>query len=103
MSTGNNSNLKEELRKYKQQYNILVVRCNQLEGQLLDANGQINFLRQSLFSAQKALDINKDLLRRTAEEHNKKEQSLVSFMNKLKDKLRELGYADFNNLGDEGN
>ena len=95
--------LKIELDKYKRQYRNLVARCQQLEGQLLAAEKNMEVLGQSLKFAQSAVDMNKAMLRQSVDEHNRKERDLIEYMNLLKAKLRELGYADFNRLGNESN
>jgi predicted nucleic acid-binding Zn-ribbon protein len=103
MNDINEKQLKAELDKYKRQYRNLAERCKQLEGQLSAAESQTDVLRVSLSSAQKAVDINKTMLRQSVEEHSRKERELIEYMNLLKAKLRDLGYADFNKLGNEGN
>jgi len=92
--------LRNEFDKYKRSYNAIVKRNTDLENQYVAQENRIQLLMSSLDNCQKALDINKNLMRKLAEEHNNKESSLVDFMNKLKKKLRELGYnGSFDNLG----
>ena len=96
----NAKKLQDELDKYKRSYKQIVDRNTQLEERFEVQEDRIAVLTSSLEQCQKAVDMNKKLLRQMGEEHGRKEQGLVSFMNRLKDKLREIGYADFNNLGD---
>lgn len=92
--------LKAELEKYKRQYKILVGRCEQLDNENADLKAKLTMMAKNLTNAQNAFDANKALLRQMGEEHNKKEQDLIEFMNKLKAKLRELGYnGNFDRLG----
>jgi len=99
----NEKKLQEEFDKYKRSYKQIVGRNAHLEAQYAEQEERIAVLAASLDNCQKALDTNKALMRQMGEEHNRKEASLVSFMNRLKEKLREFGYADFNRLGNEGN
>jgi predicted nucleic acid-binding Zn-ribbon protein len=94
--------LKDEFEQYNRSYKLLVERNDQLEKRYAEQENKITVLINSLENCQKAFDTNKTLLRQMAAEHNKKEQSLIEYMNKLKAKLRELGYANFNKLGNEG-
>jgi len=86
--------------EWKSRYESLLMAFNRLEAQSKQQAETITFLTQQLANADKAVEINKNLLRMVTEEHNKKELDMVYYMNKLKDKLREFGYADFNRLGE---
>jgi hypothetical protein len=99
----NKKELKIELDKYKRQYRNLVERCLQLENQKVIMESKIEVLNKSLSNAQKSNDINKTMLRQAIDEHSRKEHGLIECMNLMKAKLRDLGYADFNRLGNEGN
>ena len=88
----NMKKIKEEFDIYKRQYQNLVSRCKQLENQLADSEKREVIMRNNLFQAQNALDTNKMLLRQMVEEQSKKEHSLIDLINRLKSKLREMGY-----------
>ena len=99
----NAKKLEDELDKYKRSYKQIVGRNAHLEELYIKQEERIAILTGALENCQKAVDMNKQMLRQMGEEHASKEAGLVDFMNKLKAKLREFGYADFNRLGDEGN
>ena len=99
----NDKKLQEDFDQYKRSYKQIVGRNEQLELQYEKQEAKIGTLTAALGHCQQALDLNKMLMRQMAEENNHKEAELVAFMNLLKDKLREYGYGDFNNLGHEGN
>lgn len=95
-----NKETREALIKYKRLYNStgrVVIRHEQT---IKDLQAQLSTVHTNLTNCQTALDLQKTLNRQIGEEHNKKEQDLVTYMNRLKEKLREFGYADFNQLGD---
>lgn len=95
--------LKEELDKFKRSYKLIVARNVELENQFQKQEERIAVLTQSIEECQRALDMNKKLMHQLGEEHNRKEHELVTFMNALKAKLREMGYnASFDNLGNKG-
>jgi len=100
----NNKKMKDELDKYKRQYKNIVNRNVQLENQFQRQEEKNQQLLNSLVECQKAVDMNKTLLRKFGEEHNRKENEMVDLMNRLKAKLREMGYnGNFNRLGNESN
>jgi len=96
--------LKDELDKYRRSYKRLVERNDELEARYHEQEERIAVLARSVEHCQKALDMNKDLMRRLGEEHNHKENDMVALLTGLKAKLREMGYnGDFDRLGDAGN
>lgn len=89
-----------QLLEWKKHYKSVSERCKKLEAQVQEQDRNIMFLSHSLKNAQTAVQLNKDVLLKVTEEHNKKEKDLIDFMNKLKAKLREMGYdGNFDNLG----
>ena len=99
----NAKKLQDELDTYKRSYKQIVGRNTHLEELYKKQEDRKAVLTAALESCQQAVDMNKQMVRQMGEEHSKKEGALVEFMNRLKAKLRELGYGDFNRLGDEGN
>lgn len=96
----NNKQLKDDFDKYKRSYAAIVDRNVQLEKRYAEQEDRIAVLSGSLENCQKALDMNKSLMRQISDEHSKKENSLVEILTALKAKLREMGYnGDFDNLG----
>lgn len=96
----NAKKLKDELDKYKRSYTNLVARCEQLESHLRAADEREAGLRNNLLQAQNALDTNKLMLRQMVAEQSQKEHGLIDLLNRLKTKLREMGYnGSFDNLG----
>lgn len=89
-----------EKTDWQKRYESLLIAFSQLKENYDQQEKTLVFLKQQLSNADQAVEINKNLIRQLNEEHNKKEQQMVYFMNKLKDKLREFGYADFNRLGE---
>ena len=97
----NSKLLKDELDKYRRQYDGLVEIHRILEKKLEQVQMALSFSVTNLGNAQQAVDMNKKLMRQMGEEHNKKEQDLIVFMNQLKAKLREMGYdGNFDKLGE---
>jgi len=94
---GNNG--KDEELKWKRLYDSLTVRCLQLEKNLIEYKSANNFLVKGLESAQKVVDLNKNILRQGFTEFNKKEQIYIETINKMKAKLKELGCGNFDFLG----
>ena len=84
--------LKDELDKYRRQYDGLVEVHRILENKLEQAQSALSFSVKNLANAQQAVDANKKLMRQMGKEHSRKEQDLIAFMNRLKAKLREMGY-----------
>jgi len=99
----NEKALRDELAKFKRSYRRIVSRNTELENQFEAQEARIAVLSNNLVQCQKALDMNKTLIRQFGDEHSRKEQAMASFINALKAKLRELGYGDFNKLGDSCN
>lgn len=92
--------LKNQLVKYKRLYRATGEANKRLEAVNKDLMGRLSVAEANLGNCQQALDMNKQLLRQMAEGHNAKEQGLVELLNKLKAKLREMGYhGDFDRLG----
>jgi hypothetical protein len=96
----NDKLLKEELEKWKTLYTGAGVVIRSLERQLADLSTKLSVAESNLSNAQNAVAINKTILRQVTEEHNRKEKDLIEFMNRLKAKLREMGYdGSFDRLG----
>ena len=70
-----------------------------LEKQAERQQAVIKMLNENIANAQKAVDTHKAININAIEDFSRKEQEYINLINLLKDKLRELGYADFNNLG----
>lgn len=85
---------------WKRLYESLIVQNQKLEQKITEQAGVIGFLSENNTNAQAAVDIMKQTLLNATMEHNKKEQQLIGYMNKLKEKLKEYGFADFNTLAD---
>lgn len=91
---------KEELEKWKTLYTGAGVVIRSLERQINDLQTQLSLAVANLKNANDALAINKTILRQATTEHSRKEQELIEFMNRLKAKLREMGYdGSFDRLG----
>jgi hypothetical protein len=91
---------KAALIKYKQLYRSLAKANINAEQTIKDLQLQVQTLTANLENAQKAVDINKNLLHQVTHEHNNKEQALIGLLTKLKAKLREMGYdGNFDRLG----
>lgn len=84
---------------WRRLYSSLKDQFDRLEKSLVEQGASMRIMALNLENAQKAVDINKAMLRQITEEANAKEQEYIGLINRLKDKLREFGYADFNNLG----
>jgi hypothetical protein len=96
----NDKLLIEERDKWKNLYTGAGVVIRSLERQLNDLQTQLSLAVANLKNANDALAINKTILRQAAEEHNRNEKELIEFMNRLKAKLREMGYhGSFDRLG----
>jgi hypothetical protein len=96
----NDKLLKEELEKWKTLYSGACVVIRSLERQLESLASKAQIAEMNLKNAQDAVLINKTLLRQVTEENNKNEKELIEFMNRLKAKLREMGYnGSFDRLG----
>jgi len=93
------SDTNKDLEKWKSLYNGLSRHVELLEKKIMDQNAVMKIMRENLENAQKAVDINKKMLRDSMTEYNEKEQEYIKVLNLLKDKLREFGYVDFNSLG----
>jgi hypothetical protein len=91
---------KAALIKYKQLYRSLAKANKNAEQTINDLQLKVQNLTANLENAQKAVDINKNLLHQVTHEHNNKEQALIGLLTKLKAKLREMGYdGNFDRLG----
>jgi hypothetical protein len=86
--------------KWKRLYESLSDQVEVLEGRVKDMGAKAVIMKLNLENAQKAVDINKQMLRDSVTEYNQKEQEYIGLINKLKEKLRALGYADFRGLGE---
>ena len=95
----NRKELEDQYNKYRRLYKSTAEANKRFEQTIRDLQAQLRTALSNLENANNALAIQKDLNRQMGEEHNRKQQELVEYMNLLKGKLRELGYADFNNLG----
>jgi uncharacterized protein YjaG (DUF416 family) len=96
----NNREIKEHLRKYKALYQSLAEANKRQTQTILELQNQVSTLSSNLVNAQKAVDINKGILRSATEGHNLKEQELISLLTGMKAKLREMGYnGNYDNLG----
>jgi len=95
-----NKELKQHLDKYKALYKSTSDANRRLQQVNADLQIHLKTALANLVNAQKAVTINKTMLRQVAEGHNRKEQELIELLTQLKAKLRELGYnGDFDSLG----
>lgn len=90
----------EDGRQWKRLYESAAIRIFTLEETLHQEEAKVKALIENLGNAQKAVDINKTMLRNGLTDFNRKEQEYIVLINKMKEKLRGLGYVDFNRLGD---
>jgi hypothetical protein len=95
----NNKELKDRYDKYRRLYRATGEANKRFEQTIRDMQAQLTTMQANLRNCQNALDLQKTLNRQMGEEHDRKQQEVIEYMNLLKEKLRELGYADFNNLG----
>ena len=95
----NRKEMEDRYNKYRRLYKATAEANKRFEQTIRDLQGQLTTALSNLTNCQSALDMQKTMNRQMGEEHDKKQQDLVEYMNLLKGKLRELGYADFNNLG----
>lgn len=96
--------LKADFEKFRRSYALIIERNAQLEKQYEQQEERIALLSRCLENCQKALDINKSLMRQISAEHDKKENSLVELLTALKAKLRDMGYnGNFDRLGQQNN
>ena len=82
--------LKEELNKYKRQYKIILLRNADLENQYQVQEEKIQLLTECLENSQKAIDINKTIVRQALASYSEKEQILNGEIIELKKRLKEL-------------
>ena len=91
--------MSEEVKKWKKLYSGLVERNRALEKELVEKEKHILVLLNSVEHAQGAVDINKSIMRQSLLDFNAKEQNYIEVISKLRAKLKEMGFADFDNLG----
>jgi len=91
--------MSEDIEYWKRLYRSLSQANANLEKQVERQQAVITMLNENIANAQMAVDTHKAINRNAIEDFNRKEQEYIGLINLLKDKLRELGYADFNNLG----
>lgn len=92
--------LEAQLVKFKQLYKSVADANKRWEKTNNDLMKQLQIANNNLVNAQNAVNMHKNMLVQTTEAHNKKEQGLVELLNKLKAKIREMGYhGDFDSLG----
>lgn len=93
----------DEAKQWKRLYTGMVRHNDSQQKAISTQTDLVARLQANLDNCQKAVDLNKVMLHNAIAEHSRKEQEYIGLINKLKNKLRELGYGDFNRLGDEGN
>lgn len=97
----NSIKLQESLDHWKRLHNNVAETNKRFQAQVHDLTVRLKTMEMNLANAQKASDINKNMLRQMGEAHTKKEQELIKLLTQLKAKLREMGYdGSFDNLGD---
>jgi cysteinyl-tRNA synthetase len=94
--------MKGRMDKFRRLYNSTVIANRRFEQTINDLKASLATALANNANCQKALDINKTLIRQMSEEHGKKEQELIKLLTQLKAKLREMGYdGNFDNLGNK--
>jgi hypothetical protein len=92
--------LEDEGIKWKSLYKGIARTNERFQIQINDLSRRLATAETNLVNAQNAVDLNKNMLHQVSTENNKKEQELIALMNKLKAKLREMGYdGSFDSLG----
>lgn len=89
----------EDGKQWKRLYDSAANRIMNLEQIIEEKNVALSNLSNNLANAQKAVDINKTMVRNGLTEFNRKEQEYIEILNKMRAKLKELGYGDFDKLG----
>ena len=100
--TMSESDVLDELKKWKTLYQGIAEQNDRLEKRHMAQLAAMKVMRENLNNAQKAVEINKEMLRNSMTEFNAKEQEYIKVMNGLREKLKDVGFSDFNSLGDDG-
>jgi cysteinyl-tRNA synthetase len=94
--------MQDRMDKFRRLYKGLAETNRRFEQTINDLKSALATALANNTNCQKALDLNKTMLRQMSEEHGKKEQELIKLLTQLKAKLREMGYdGNFDNLGNE--
>jgi hypothetical protein len=93
------SNVEEDLKKWKVLYKGIAEQNERLEARHTAQLAAMKVMRENLENAQKAVDINKQMLRDSVTESNAKEQEYIKVINSLKEKLTDMGCKDINQSG----
>lgn len=75
--------------RYKSLFNGL----DKLEKTIFTQNIQLEAMKQNLENSQKAIDLNKVILRNAIEGHNAKEQEYIAVINRLRDRLMGVDFG----------
>lgn len=84
---------------WKAEYRKLVNVLGQLEKTISSQAELLRIRHSQLEQAQKAVDIAKQTLRNAIEGHAQREAEHIKIIDQLRNKLKEFGFADFDNLG----